>query len=367
VERTAVVAGAGIAGLVAGHALKRLGYEVRVLERDAQLRSAGNGLTLWSNAVRALEELGLGAVVAESGRPLTEAMTVTPAGAVLTPVPLRRLAERFGPMVTVHRAELLAALEAHCEVEVEFGTEVSVVGGVLHAAGTPIEADLIVGADGINSAVRATIAPEAVPRPAGYGAWRGVAPTGEATPRGASEALGPGRRFGLVPMSGDRTYWFAVIAGGDGSDDLEAAFAGWHPPIAEVLAATPPERRSYLPLHDLPRLRRWHRGHTVLVGDAAHAMTPNLGQGAAQALEDLAVLAEQLRARPLPEALRAYEAVRKRRAERIARESRLVGGIVQISNPRLANLRDFAARCTPQAISYWQMARVLGSRRTLSL
>ncbi len=359
-KQTAVVAGAGIAGLAAGHALKRLGYEVRVLERDAGLRSEGNGLTLWSNAVRALEQLGLGAVVAESGRPLTEAKTVTPAGALLTPVPLRRLVERFGPTVTVHRAELLAALEAHCGVEVEFGVEMRVVGGVLHAAGVPIEADLIVGADGINSAVRATVAPEATPRSAGYGAWRGVAPTGEATPSGASEALGPGRRFGLVPMSGDRTYWFAVIAGGDGSDDLEAAFAGWHPPIAEVLAATPAERRSYLPLHDLPRLPRWHRGRTVLVGDAAHAMTPNLGQGAAQALEDVAVLSEQLRARPLPEALRVYEGIRKRRAERITRESRLVGRVVQISNPLLAGLRDFAARRAPEAASYRQMAWVLG-------
>jgi 2-polyprenyl-6-methoxyphenol hydroxylase-like FAD-dependent oxidoreductase len=229
--------------------------------------------------------------------------------------------------------------------------------GVLHAQGERLDADLIVGADGIRSAVREAVAPGISPRAVGYGAWRGVAQTGEITPDRASEAIGRGRRFGLVPLSGDRTYWFAVD--GDRGEDLESAFADWHRPIAEVLAATSKADRSYLPLYDLPPLPRWHRDRIVLVGDAAHAMTPNLGQGAAQALQDVAVLCARLAEKPLAEALASYEGSRKRQAQRIVRQSRAVGRIAQASNPVAVRLRDLLSRNTPAALAAHQMGRVL--------
>jgi 2-polyprenyl-6-methoxyphenol hydroxylase-like FAD-dependent oxidoreductase len=113
-------------------------------------------------------------------------------------------------------------------------------------------------------------------------------------------------------------------------------------------------------LQDLAPLPSWHKGHLVLVGDAAHAMTPNLGQGAAQALEDVAVLIRELRRRKLPEALAAYERARKRRAERIVARSRLMGRFLQASHPAVAGARDLALRLSPQALSYAQLAQALG-------
>jgi len=148
-------------------------------------------------------------------------------------------------------------------------------------------------------------------------------------------------------------------ADGDASVDLEKAFAGWHEPIAVVLAATPASARSYLDLRDLPPLPRWHSGRHVLVGDAAHAMTPNMGQGAAQALLDVAALRDELAAKPRAEAFRVYERSRKRPAERIVRQSRAIGRIAQTANPLAARLRDTLARHTPAALMAYQMGRVL--------
>jgi|SRR6476659_24421 len=323
------------------------------------MERSGAGLSLWPNAVHALQALGLGAVLDDCAHVVTRGAALTPAGEIISRAPLDRIARRLGPLLSVHRAELLRGLCTSLSVNVEFGAEVNAVDGALQAQGEPLEADLILGADGIRSVVREVVAPGVVPRSAGYSAWRGVASTGRGTPGGASESMGRGRRFGLVPLAGERTYWFAVLADGEGSEDLEHEFATWHDPIADVLAATPIADRTYLPIEDLRRLPRWHRGHMVLVGDAAHAMTPNLGQGAAQALQDVVALCQELGRSPLPQALRRYERGRKRHAERIVTQSRAMGRIAQTSNPLSAALRDGLARHMPPAITAMQMQRVM--------
>src|SRR5262249_20605691 len=289
----AVVVGAGIAGLATGRALRGLGYEVCVFDREPDLRAEGAGLTLWPNATRALGAIGLDHVIPACARVLSEAVTLTPDGGVLSRLPMQKIRERFGPLVSVYRPELLSALHEAIGGDVHFGTEVTLHNGRLRADGTPIQAGLIVGADGIGSVVRQLLAPEVAPRSAGYAAWRGVAATGSTTPTAASETIGRGMRFGLVPLTHDRTYWDAVPGKSDEAG-RGREFADGHEPITSVLAASRVGERSYLPLADLPPLPRWHRGNVVLVGDAAHAMTPNLGQGAAQALEDVAALHRHL-------------------------------------------------------------------------
>jgi 2-polyprenyl-6-methoxyphenol hydroxylase-like FAD-dependent oxidoreductase len=356
-----VVVGAGISGLAAAKALEDGGMAVRVLERAVELPSGGAGLTLWPNASRALRSLGMLDGVRPVLLEVRRAVTMTPAGRVITEVPLDRIERRFGRLCSVGREELLAALRAHVAAPIEFGVEVAFDGTFLTVDGDPLEADLIVGADGIGSVVRAHVVGAVSPRPAGYSAWRGVADTGDATPTGASETVGRGKRFGLVPLTGERTYWFAVLAGGDGGEDLEREFAGWHEPIMAVLDATPSSARSYLPICDLPRLSRWRRAGAVLVGDAAHAMTPNLGQGAAQALEDVAALSELLRSSRREDALDEYELRRKRRAERVAARSRAVGRIAQARNPVLAAARDLLGAHVPDAIAARQLASVIDS------
>lgn len=356
---TAIVVGAGIAGLASARALVDLGFDVTLLERNRELRTEGAGLSLWPNALAALEDLGLADAVAPIGEVLDKGTTLTPGGTTIAKAPLDRIAARFGPLISVDRGEFLTALRERVDVPIEFGARVRMEGGVLTIGEETAQADLVVGADGIGSTVRELIAPGVRPRSAGYGAWRGVAETAEAVPRSVSETLGPGRRFGMVPLRGGRTYWFATLDEAGGDEDLREVFADWHMPVGALLDATPVDRRSYLSLVDLPSLRRWHLPGVVLVGDAAHAMTPNMGQGAAQALLDVASLQRELRGRPLGEALRAYERGRKRSAERVVRQSRMLGRVGQISSPLGIRIRNGIFGRVPQALMAQQMGRVL--------
>src|SRR5215467_2957669 len=192
----AVVIGAGIAGIAAAHALTRSGFAVRVLERESELRTEGAGLSLWPNAVRALGELSFDSDVLGCGNPIDDGATLTPEGELIARIPLDRIATRFGPLISVHRGELLESLVAQAGAKIEFGTAVTGEEGVLCVESERLDADLVVGADGIGSVVRGLIAPDIEPRSAGYGAWRGIAHTGGFTPSRASETLGRGKRFG---------------------------------------------------------------------------------------------------------------------------------------------------------------------------
>src|SRR2546423_3750414 len=148
----AVVVGAGIAGLASGRALRTLGYDVRLLERDGRLRSEGAGLTLWPNALRALRALGL-EEAASSARALDDAVTLTPDGRLLSRLPMDMLRRRFGPLVSVYRPELLTALRDGYGGPIEVGAGGSAAGGRPHLDGEPVEAAVIVGAAGVNSLV----------------------------------------------------------------------------------------------------------------------------------------------------------------------------------------------------------------------
>lgn len=289
---------------------------------------------------------------------IEDAVTLTPDGRVLATMPLRRLEKRFGPLMSADRGELLASLRTSFDGEIEYGVDVQAQDGRLWVDESPIEADVIVGADGIGSTTRKLVTGDVAARPAGYGAWRGIAGTGPLTPIAASETMGRGKRFGLIPLANGRTYWFAVTTSVE-KTNLAREFSGWHEPITAVLEATPPSNRSFLPLADMPRLPRWHRKEMVLIGDAAHAMTPNLGQGAAQALQDVAVLAQWLGREPLAGALAGYAKERKRHCERIIARSRAVGALAQASHPFATQLRDTLARLTPDAVLVHQFAGIL--------
>ena len=342
---TAVIVGAGIGGVTAAVALQQRGWRVTVLERSQQVGEVGAGLSIWPSAAAVLGQLGvtgvgLGAppsgpwgLRAASGRWIAKASAVP--GQV--PVMIhraelhQRITDQFGPGVTVRTGFTVTGVE-------QDDSGATVTGG-----GERLRVDLVVAADGIRSTVRSALHPQYPgPQYAGYTSYRGLADVDTAD--GGGETWGRGRRFGFARLEDGRIYWYATAnqpahRPGDLAS-VRAAFGTWHEPIPAILAAT--SQLMQTDIHDLALpLVPFVTGRVLLLGDAAHAMTPNLGRGACSAIEDAGALARHLDGTSsIGSALTAYDLERRRATTRLLRTSRRVGRVGQVQSPVLSGARD---------------------------
>jgi FAD-dependent urate hydroxylase len=378
------VAGAGIGGLTAAIALRQAGFEVLVIERAEELREIGAGLLLAANARKALGKLGLAEEVGSLGTPASAAEVRSWRGEVLASIPAGELEKRVGAAsAAIHRADLQVLLLREVgEGLLRLGSEVAgfeqgeVGVTVLFVDGSEERADLLVGADGLRSRIRTALFGPEEPSYAGYTAWRAVVkPEKELLPWGTGfESWGRGARFGCAHIGKGRVYWFATKNTSEGAKDgspgtpdgskarLLRLFGSWHRPIGELIEATDENAILRTDIYDREPLgERWGKGKVTLLGDAAHPMTPNLGQGACQAIEDAVVLARCLGERgTTAEALRSYERLRSDRVAMVVRRSRRVGSIGQVKNPAICWLRDRAVAMIPPKAQLRQMEEVVG-------
>jgi 2-polyprenyl-6-methoxyphenol hydroxylase-like FAD-dependent oxidoreductase len=369
----AMVIGAGIGGLAAGIALQQAGFDVDVFERSEKPKEGGAGISLWANAIHALARLGISDTLRSASSPYAIGGLRTWNGTTLASIPMTELERKVSvPIIVLHRADLLAILLDACGVQrVHLGCQC--VGFRQDAAGATAQfadgshasADLLIGADGLNSVIRSALHGDQRPRYTGCTAWRAVAPFDIQAVR-ATESWGFGRVFGQVPMSGSRVYWYATKNGPEGEhstcekDDLLRLFRGWHAPIEQLIEATPQSAILRNDIYDRPVLRSWGKGRVTLLGDAAHPMTPYLGQGGCQALEDAVVLAKCLSANETIEsALHAYESERTPRTNALVKRSRLIGRIAQLEHPIVVNLRNTAFKLVSPSLQASQLARIV--------
>ncbi|CAL9345543.1 FAD-dependent monooxygenase [Streptomyces sp. enrichment culture] len=375
-QRTATVVGGGIGGLAAAIALHRRGWHVEVLERAPRFTEIGAGISLWPNALRALEVLGLEDAVRAAGALDAAGGVRDRRGRWLSRTDNAELERRFGrPLVVLHRAELLRVLAGALPADsLRPGSEVTAVrddghGPVVEHRGGVSRPDLVVGADGLRSAVRRALWPDAAgPRYAGYTAWRAVTEPLTERPTQGAAIWGRGERFGYTLLPGGRMYCFGTASLPAGTacapseyDELLRRFGSWPDPVPALLAAVRPDAVLRHDLYELPPLPSFVHGRVALLGDAAHAMTPNLGQGACQALEDAVTLAHCLDGTPDPAAaLRSYDLLRRPRTRAVARRSARLGTLGQLAWPPAALLRDTAARLTPVRVTLRSMTPVLG-------
>ena len=379
-----VVAGGGIGGLTATIALRRAGFEVVVFERATELREVGAGLLLAANAQKALAKLGLAEAVARLGTPASAGEIRSWRGHVLASIPAAELEKKIGTSsAAVHRADLQALLVREVEDgTLRLGTEVEAFEQdesgvrVLFADGGQESADILIGADGLRSRVRAGLFGPKEPRYAGYTAWRAVVePNEDLLPWGAGfESWGRGARFGCAHVGRGRVCWFATANAPEGGKDappgspagakatLSHLFSGWHRPVVDLVEAAEEGTILRTDIYDrVPLGERWGTGRVTLLGDAAHPMTPNLGQGACQAIEDAVVLARCLGERGATvESLRSYERLRSDRVAMVVRRSRRVGSIGQVKNPAICWLRDRALAMIPPKAQLRQLEEVVG-------
>ncbi|MFC0808898.1 FAD-dependent monooxygenase [Ensifer sp. P24N7] len=374
-----VIVGAGIAGLAAAQGLSLLGWDTEIYEQAETLEPLGAGLSLSANALRALRTLGLYDAVAAAAQPIRQLELLDQGGKVLQSTDFQEISRRYGhlAMAVLHRGDLHKALLSELpDGTVRTGMECIGAREVYDrivldfANGEAVEADFVLACDGIHSAVRKALFPESREHFARYTCWRAISPgvPRRMRPDRLTESWGAGRRFGLAALPEDRIYWFGCC-GAERTDDpglakldldgVKAFFADFHEPISEVLGRTPPDSLIWTDIRDLDPMRSFTRGKVVLLGDAAHAVTPDLGQGAGLAIEDAAVLAALLGRLPIDRALCEYDARRVDRARRIATGSRLYARVAQWRNPLVVPLRNFVMSSIPHRLMDRQLDAVL--------
>ncbi|MBF9251808.1 FAD-dependent monooxygenase [Pontibacter sp. 172403-2] len=370
----AILIGGGIGGLCAAIALQKQGITATVYEAAPELKPVGAGVGLAANAIQGLQRLGVAAEVVARGKQLTALVMFDGAGNVISHMDTQPLSRKYGiNNFVIHRADLHEVLQQHLQpgslVLGQRCVSINQHNGQVQAVfadGTQATADLLIVADGINSVVRRQLLPDSRPRYAGYTCWRAVIenPGVEINKMISAETWAPQGRVGMAPLKGNRIYWYACInaTANDEAmrritpDALAAHFAGVHPPVQAILAATKPEQLIWNDIHDLKPLKQFAFGRVLLLGDAAHATTPNMGQGACQAIEDAVVLGQCLgQEADIAAALKKYEKRRMARTAKVIRLSRLLGWVSQWQHPVLAGFRNVVFRLMPKQIDQRQM------------
>ncbi|WNY31605.1 FAD-dependent urate hydroxylase HpxO [Acinetobacter calcoaceticus] len=339
-----VIIGAGMGGLTTGIALKKFGHQVRIFEQTEKILPVGAAISLWSNGVKCLNYLGLTEKIAQLGGQMDDLAYVDGlTGDVMTQFSLLPLIEEVGQRpYPVARADLQNMLMD------EFGRDQIYLGKkmvslddkadfveVHFADGSSTQADLVIGADGTHSLTRAYVLAQQVQRRyAGYVNWNGLVEISEdlAPAQQWTTYVGEGKRASLMPVADGKFYFFLDVplpAGLENNRDeyqklLKKYFADWCLPVQQLIERLDPQKTNRVEIHDIEPFTQFYKGRVVILGDAAHSTTPDIGQGGCQAMEDAIYLARSLQINTLgvEDALRRYQNKRNERANELVLRAR---------------------------------------------
>jgi FAD-dependent urate hydroxylase len=333
-----IIIGAGMGGLTTGIALQQAGYHVEIYDRVRELRPAGAAISLWSNGVKVLNRLGLGRSIAQVGGQMDHMAYYSSNGEKLTAFSLQPLIEQVGqrpyPVTRTELQQLL--LNAIAPGTVRLGTKCIAIEQdyksvtAIFENGDRITGDVLIAADGTHSVLRNYVMGRGIKRQyVGYVNWNGLVPmSDDLAPKTSWDMyVGNHQRASLMPVGGDRFYFFLDVPLPPGTvsspdsyrSELAIAFKDWADPVQRLIERLDPTTTTRVEIHDTEPLTTLVRGRVALLGDAAHSMAPDLGQGGCQALEDAWVLANYLRTTTLSveDALLRYEAARRDRVANI--------------------------------------------------
>lgn len=378
-ESELAIIGGGICGLTAAIALAGKGINVPVFEAAPQFSAVGAGIGLAPNALLALEHINMLDRIREIGFPISRFAILDEKGETLTRNEVLPHQNNGHPdILTLHRADLHHVLVSGLNSETLYtGKRLKSVKQSYHDVflefedGSTHKTRYLIAAEGIHSPVRQQLFPDAAIRFAGYTCWRAVIKLPpSAIPSLSSETWGGKGRFGIFPLTGNRLYWFACInspyAGHDTYryytiKDLYQHFSGYHHPVADIISQTRESDLIWNDIYDIAPLKSFATHNIALIGDAAHATTPNMGQGACQAIEDAVILANEAhKTLDIPTAFRNFEQKRLKRTRKVIEQSRRIGQIAQLENPLLISIRNLGMRISPKWL-YKKQVRFLNA------
>ncbi|HCS21503.1 MAG TPA: monooxygenase [Bacteroidetes bacterium] len=369
-----LILGAGIAGLSVAIALKKAGITALVLESAPAFKPLGAGITLASNAIEVFDRLGIADEVIKEGLAVQRASILSAAGKTISRVSLNKVATKY-PQVGIHRGALHQVLLSHVDdQQVLWGKRSTRIEQkadgirVFLDDGDSLECRWLIVAEGVHSPIRKQLLPHSKVRYAGYTCWRGIAEVSDFKLDGAVEIWGNKGRFGYVGVAPGRVYWFATTNAPE-KDPMRAAwkskellenYKNYPKEVGELLRATPDQAVLWNDIVDLDPIPHYAFGNVLLLGDAAHATTPNMGQGACQAIEDAWFLAQCLLQEKSPEpAFALFEKLRLQRTHNIVNRSRTLGKIAQWENKTACAIRNYLFSRISEKQTIRQMEKVI--------
>ena len=367
------IIGAGIGGLTTAIALEQKGIKTRIFEQTERIKPVGAGIILANNAMQVYEKLGLRKVIEENGNPISS-MNITKSNLnPLSKIDLTYFEQKHNTKnIAIHRGILQQILLNKLKsTEINLNHKLTSIventnGYYLEFEnGEQIQSSTVLGADGLNSIVRQNIFPNNSIRNANQICWRGV--TEYELPakfkNELNEAWGKSERFGFVQIAENKVYWYALKSFKNNKskfsiNDLEQYFSEFNSVVKDIIKSTKKEQINTAEISDLKPTSIWHKDNVCLIGDAAHATTPNMGQGACQAIEDAFVLSECLDKYEITQAFSKYQKLRLPKAHQVVKASWVLGKMAHISNPILIGLRNQMLRLTPSSINRKQNEQI---------
>lgn len=348
------IIGAGIGGLTTALALKKANIPFQLVESAPEIKAVGAGIILANNAMQVFEKLGIHKQIEKQGNKINQMLISKANFSPLSELNLEPFEKKYHLQNhAIHRADLHRILvQAIGEEQLILNKKLTNIEQndstymLKFEDGSTLETTYIIGADGIHSKVRELFFGDCPLRDSKQWCWRGVSTFQPPNTHRALEAWGAGARFGMVPLSSDKVYWYFTLNDhlGDLNDSLDKHSYRFHSLAQKIIDATPVEQHIKTKIFDLKPIHQWQKDRVCLLGDAAHATTPNLGQGACQAIEDAYILGELMQKHDIQKAFEMYPEIRRKKAHFVVNTSWKFGGLAQIENKFGQQFRNFIVK-----------------------
>lgn len=365
---TVNIIGAGIGGLTTALTLQQKGLNVKIFESSAEIKPVGAGIIMANNAMQVFQKLGIQDKIEKAGNKISYMKITDTQLNNISVVDLTEYEKKYGVHnIAIHRGELqkiLANEVGYDNINLSkrlSKIEKTEVFKLTFEDNSAVESKLVIGADGIKSVVRNQLFQESTLRNANQKCWRGICEIDlpEKYHNELNEAWGKGKRFGFVKISNQKVYWYALTNSKNTKSDevnLTEMFSEFHSDILKIISATGKKQIIVSDIIDLKLIYKWQGENVCLIGDAAHATTPNLGQGACQAIEDAYVIGKLLGSGlSLENTFEDYEKLRRKKAHSIVNTSWTIGKIAHIENRFGVWLRNFAMKSLPKSANKKQL------------